>query len=382
MAGTTKYYNNMPENDAKWYNAYSGNLEAGKANKDYYGWYENMSTKYGLKKHTLNENSLRDMSIKALGGDKTASEYLKWTQATPLSGTALWNNYDTSKGFGSNAAEADYMKTNPDSNYAINYDNKHREVYNDMIINDKPMTEWQRNWYDEMTKRRDIEDMNDPYVQQRYKLEKDKKSALDAQDMALNTGLSQMDANSFQQMQGLQQQMSDRGVADSGIASDAYMRAQMGNNQNYQQAYTDAASAKSDIQSKYNDAISSSKLTQQESITKKQAAAAEQAIKLQEIQSTQDKWMTEQTGTLYLNGSQVTVDGKPITTMEYAKMSEQQRHNLMQEQLDGTKIGNDYELGTKANDIKYELGTNGNNIKLQGINANLQVSLAKLQLDG
>lgn len=328
-------------------------------------------------KPTLTEDQLRDYSLKALNGDQSAIDYLKNNGFTAMTGQNLWKGYDPTKGFGSHAAQATYLNDMSEGDFAKNFDNEWYSKYNDMITGNKPMDDWEVQLYNDIVKRRNLDDYNNPYVQAQYQLQKDKQGALDAQDVALNTGMARMDANSFQQFQQLQQNMAQRGMTDSGIAGDAYMRAQMANNQNYQQAYAEGATAKSDINTKYNEAISQAKLGNLDYMSKLQQAQADQQIKLQEIQNDQDKWLTQSTGNVYINGQRLMSEGKPITTMDWEKLSEEKRHNLAQEAIDQQKNQWDYQLGQEKNQI----GWDSNAIRRQQIAVDLQIATSKMQLD-
>lgn len=353
-----------------WFNQYSNQIKSGTNNVNELKRYNDYAHYLKLQKVNPSTSALQNMSIKALNGDVTAQNYLKAMNQKQLSGSALWNGINPSSLTKHSGAYRQYIMDNPLSDTARGMDTEMYNHYNNMIQNGKALKQSELDWYNQNLSKWNLEDMQNPFVQQRSQLEKDKQSALNAQDVALNNGMAQMDANSFNQMNQLQQQMSQRGMQDSGISADAYMRAQMANNVNYQQAFADSAQAKSEIQGKYNEAISSSKIGQLEFQAEQEAAQMESAVKLQEIQSEQDKWMTQSTGQLWVNGQPLMVNGQPIRTVDWEKMSEERRHNLMSEALEGTKIGNDYQLGMDSNDIKR-----------QAIATDLQIALAKNKLD-
>jgi hypothetical protein len=294
-----------------------------------------------------------------------------------MTGQNLWKGYDPTKGFGSHQAQATYLNDMAEGDFAKNFDNEWYQKYNDMITGNKPMDDWEVSLYQDMVRRRNLDDFNNPFVQQEAQLQKDKQAALDAQDVALNTGMARMDANSFQQFQQLQQNMAGRGMTDSGIAADAYMQAQMANNQNYQQAFAEGATAKSDIQSKYNQAIADSKLKDYAMKVDMDKTNAENQIKLQELQNDQDKFLTESTGNVYLNGQRLMMDGKPLTTLEWEKLSEEKRSNLANEAIQQQKNAWDYQLGQEKNQI----GWDSNAIRRQQIAVDLQIQTSKMQLD-
>jgi hypothetical protein len=328
-------------------------------------------------KPTLTEDQLRDYSLRALNGDQSAIDYLNNNGFSAMTGQNLWKNYDPTKGFGSHQAQATYLNDMSEGEFAKKFDDEWYSKYNEAITGNKAMDGWEVNLYNDIVKRRNLDDFNNPYVQAAQQLEKDKQSALSAQDVALNQGMAQMDANSFQQFEQLQQNMAQRGMHDSGIGADAYMRAQMANNQNYQQAFAEGATTKSNLQTDYNKAISDAKLGKWDYDNQLAQGQAEQAIKLQEIQNDQDKWLTESTGSVFLNGQRIMMDGKPLTTIEWEKLSEEKRSNLAQEALEGQKNAWDFQLGQEQNQI----GWDSNAIKRQQVAVDLQIATSKLQLD-
>jgi hypothetical protein len=217
----------------------------------------------------------------------------------------------------------------------------------------------------------------DPYTAQQMQLEKDRQAALNAQDVALNKGLGTQQASNFQQFQSLQQDMVNRGMANSGIAADAYMRANMGANANYQQAYSDAATKKSEIQSQYDSNISQSRIDQQAYKDSRQAyadqlaaAQAKAATDQQSAQTEQDKYLTSATGYVYVGGERLMIGGKPVTSMEWNKLTETQRHNMATEANTATANAQDYALGMDKNAISREKIAN-----------DLQIAINRSQLD-
>jgi hypothetical protein len=221
----------------------------------------------------------------------------------------------------------------------------------------------------------------DPYDAQQRLLEKDRQAALNAQDVALNKGLGTQQASNFQQFNQLQQDMVNRGMANSGIAADAYMRANMGANANYQQAYSDAANKKSEIQSQYDSDISQSKIDQMQYADKMAIAQDEADAKFAAAQTEQDKYLTSATGMVYVNGERLMIGGKPVTSMEWNKLSETQRHNLATEANTATQIANNYSLGQDKNAITYSLGQDRNAIARETAANNLTIAIAKNKLE-
>jgi hypothetical protein len=353
-----------------WFNDYSNQIKSGTNNVNEIKRYNDYAHYLKLQKVNPGTDTLRNMSVKALNGDVTAQNYLKAMNQKQLSGSALWNGYNPNSLEKHSGAYRQYIMDNPLSDIARGSDTDMYNHYNNMIQNGKAMKQSELDWYNQNLTKWNLDDMRNPFTQQQAQLEKDKQSALSAQDVALNNGMAQMDANSFNQMNQLQQQMSQRGMQDSGISADAYMRAQMGNNMNYQKAFSESAQTKSEIQSKYNEAISGSKIGQKQFQMEQEMAQADQAIKLQEIQSDQDKWLTESTGSVFINGQRLMVDGKPLTTVEWEKLSETKRSNLAKESIEQQKNVWDYQLGYDANTIKRE-----------GIATDLQIALARNTLD-
>jgi hypothetical protein len=219
--------------------------------------------------------------------------------------------------------------------------------------------------------------VSNPYTDQQNQLAKDRQAALNAQDVSLNQGLTAQDATNFQQFQTLQQQMSNRGMSDSGIAADAYMRSQMGANANYQQAYSDAATKKSEIQSNYDSQISSSKIAQQTYNDAQAAAQAKAANDAATLQTEQDKYLTTSTGTVWVGGKQLVINGKPVQSMDWNKLNETQRHNLATEANTATANAN-----TATNNANnFALGQDKNAIARETAANNLTIAISRNKLD-
>jgi hypothetical protein len=218
---------------------------------------------------------------------------------------------------------------------------------------------------------------SNPYTDQQNQLVKDRQAALNAQDVSLNQGLTAQDATNFQQFQTLQQQMSNRGMSDSGIAADAYMRSQMGANANYQKAYADAATNKSDIQSKYDTAISQSKIDDMQYVDKMAIAQADSDAKFATAQTEQDKYLTSATGTVYVGGKQLIINGKPVQSMDWNKLDETQRHNMATEANTATANAN-----TATNNANnFALGQDKNAIARETAANNLTIAISRNKLD-
>ena len=277
------------------------------------------------------------------------------------------------------------------------------------------------------------------------------KYAMGAQDTALNNSLNQQSATNFQQYQSLMQSMNDRGLGNSGIAEDQYARMNMASNRGYQDAMAESAlnkaninteftDKKTGIQSTYGDKLvnlksdyvnrrnsTTAEYTQQIGDLNLQKADRDQALKtaeeerklaeekiksderiaMAENQLKQDEMLTKQRGVLYMGGKPyLTKQGKLVYTVDYLKMTETQRHNLVQEAIDANKVsldyaaaidrnnatreGNayDYQVGMDANAAKregdaydYQLGMAQDATKQLQIQADLQVSMAQIQLD-
>jgi hypothetical protein len=370
--------------DSSWYNAYTGSMANGTANTSQYQHYLALQKQYGLKGGTISDSALHQLSIKALSGDTAAQNYLKTMGIQGQTGSKLWAGYDTNQLKEGTGLWNQYYKDNPNSAIAKTYDQKQYDNYGNIIKNHGAISNDQMTAYQNAAKKWNLTDLSDPYNMQQYTLGQDKQKALNAQDVALNQGLTAQDATNFQQFQTLQQQMAGRGMSDSGVASDAYMRAQMGANANYQQAYADAATQKASTAKTFDDEIYGVKQDQIKNQQDQQAADNKATIdgmnaqaELQKQQTEQDKYLTSSTGFVYVGGKQLTVNGKPITSMEYNKLTETQRHNLATENNTATANAN-----TAANNANnYALGQDKNDIARTKIATDLQVALAKNKLD-
>lgn len=373
----TQEMKNLRSAQKTWFNNYSKQVQAGTNNAAEWQRYLDYAKHFKFNAAKPTEDALRQLSMKALNGDKNAASLLKTMGVNSMSGSSLWKGVDPKSLKQGSAAWNQYMKDNEFGNYAKEYDMNTYKTYSDIISKGGAISDSQMEAYRKAVEKWNLQDVSDPFYQQQQQLEKDKQAALSAQDIALNQSLATQDASNFQQFQGLQQQMASRGMTDSGIASGAYLQSQMLANQNYQQAYADSATTKSGIQADYNNAISESKLGQQayqderyDAEMANQAAQTKAQAELQNSQTEMDKYLTSSTGYVYMNGKMITHNGKPLTSLEYQKLSETQRHNLATEALQGQKQAQDYQLGADANAIRR-----------QQIAADLQISMNKMKLD-
>lgn len=385
----------------------------------------------------VNQSTLQDLSIRALNGDVQAQNTLKSLHLNPLTGQSLWKGYDPRKLQPGTKAYKQYMADNPYSDLTKQYDLQNYQTYTERIKNNQPISPEQQQWYNDVTKKWALPNYFDPNVQVQDELKAKEKeyldqltknqqeyldalkkmqeegynrltsaqqSALDAQDVALNNALFQADNDNFQRFLQLQQDMADRGMGDSGIAADAYLRSQMAANQAYQDAYAQAAKTKADILSDFADrfnqwqaaytdkigqtkadytdklhqtkdyytkAINEAKLASRDYADKKKAEEAAKALELQKLQTNRDKFLTEQTGYVFVNGEPLKrPDGKPYTTVELQKLFETARHNKATEENRSKEI--------QAN---YELGKERNTITAQGNQMNYNVKMAQMELD-
>src|SRR5437764_1356037 len=144
----------------------------------------------------------------------------------------------------------------------------------------------------------------------------------------------------------------------------------MGANQNYQQAYSDTATKKADINNTYDSQISGSKIAQQtyaDNLANSQAKAATDAAT---AQTEQDKYLTSATGTVYVGGKQLIINGKPVQSMDWNKLNETQRHNLATEGNTATANANNFTIAKDKNAIARETAAN-----------NLTIAISRNKLD-
>ena len=388
----------------------------------------------------VNQSTLQDLSIRALNGDVQAQNTLKSLHLNPLTGQSLWKGYDPRKLQPGTKAYKQYMADNPYSDLTKQYDLQNYQTYTERIKNNQPISPEQQQWYNDVTKKWALPNYFDPNVQVQDELKANEKeyldqltknqqeyldalkkmqeegynrltsaqqSALDAQDVALNNALFQADNDNFQRFLQLQQDMADRGMGDSGIAADAYLRSQMAANQAYQDAYAQAAKTKADILSDFADrfnqwqaaytdkigqtkadytdklhqtkdyytkAINEAKLASRDYADKKKAEEAAKAL--------------EQTGYVFVNGEPLKrPDGKPYTTVELQKLFEAARHNKVTEENRSKEIQANYELGKERNAITAQGNQMNYNVKMaqmeldrQKIAQDGQIAMAKLKL--
>jgi hypothetical protein len=374
----------MSSGDRKFYEAYNKSIYDGKADTKQWKHYTDLTTKYGLKAGTTSETALHNLSLAALSGDKNAQNYLKTLSIKGQTGKALWKGVTDDQLNKNQSLRGSYFKDNATSNYTKNWETRDYKRYNGMIDGKQAMSDKQLSYYNDITKKWHLENYNDPYVQQQHQLQKDENSALDAQDVALNQGLSTINNQSYQDMESQKQDMANRGLTDSGIAADAYTKSTMGANQSYMQAYSDAAQSKSDVKTQFDTAISQSKIDQRAYQDSQQAAQAEQEVaqtnalaKIQEQQTAQDKYLTTATGYVYLNG-QVMKDskGNAITSLALQKQQETTRHNTATESLTMQKINNDLALASQKLAYNYA----ALDLKSQTAQADIANAQAKLEL--
>lgn len=384
MATTKAPNTNLINAQKKWFSNYSNQIKAGTANLSEMNRYNNYSKYLKLNKATLDDDHVHDLSIKALSGDTRAQQYLKAMNLKTQSGAALWKGFNPATLKEGTQLWSQYMKENPYSDTAKAYDMKQYNTYGQKFMNNEAVTDNQMKYYMNATNKWNMEDQTNPYIQMIQKNDKNKELALRGQDKALNQTLATTDASNFQNMQTTQQQMAERGMGASGIAADAYARATMAGNQQYQQAYADAATQKANINNTYDqqyNQIMSDKMQYESDRADAEAKAASDAASAQaelaNAQTNQDKYLTSSTGFVYLNGKQLTMNGKPVTSMEYQKLTETQRHNLATE--NNVAIGNQIKAQDMAND--YALGADKNAIAREKIGADLQGQMAKMKLE-
>jgi hypothetical protein len=400
----------MNQEQKTYFDSYTKALQSGTNDPNGWARYKAISERYKVDQAHLGKAHYQDLSVKALSGDVNAQKYLKGMGYNQMTGENLWKGYDPNK-IGGDAARKSYREYNPLTEYTKKYDMEDYEKYNTMIENDEAMSAQELQAYKSNAAKWNLEDLTDPLAMQQRQAKKDEETylkdladaqaaeqaglvggqrdsmgrldtsrfkQLEGEDIALNDGMRSMDANNFQQFQQLQQQQADRGMGESGMAADSYMRATMGANQAYQGAYSESAvrrggieseyaSSANDVQSSYLDAINSSrnnyvdkKGSTKASYTELQSGigiakrdykdnqAAQVAKGQQEAQAAQakqDEFYTTSTGILYAGGQPVMYKGKPITTVEYQKMTETQRHNVADEQNAATKNQMDYVIG-------------------------------------
>jgi hypothetical protein len=380
----------------QFFEDYTSTIKRGIANPTHIKRYQDTAKEYGWKVATPDHKMMQDLSIKALSGDTKAQQWLNAMKYKPLSGADLWKGYDTSKLQQGTKPWGQYYKDNPTSQIAKDYDMKLYESFKNKILNNEALTDAQQKQYQDLIARWNMDDWSNPLVQEKDQLEKDKQAALAQQDAALNQSMVTMDGNNFQLFQELQQQMSDRGITGSGIEQDAYGQMQSAANRDYQDAFMQAANAKTGVTRDYNDRISQTKQEiEQQRIAKEQQAwenemaenesqtkAQQEAAKMQ---LERDKFLTASSGIMYINGKPLTANGRPITTVEFQKLTETQRHNLATENNVANKTQLDYLLGRERNAISqeghqldYAVGMAKIQADIQKASANLELGYAKL----
>lgn len=393
----------------------------------------NVATKPVQQK--VDQKTLQELSIRALNGDINAQNKLKQMGAKQLTGQTLWKGYDPSNLQPWTKAWKQYLQDNPYSEYTKNQEMQRFKLYTERLKRGEPMNPEHLEWYRNTAKKWNLQyqDYSNPLVQAMGSFETDTNSylnemrknyeeylnalnkeredllnmfrqreqqALEAQDVALNDALRQADDMSFQRFIELQQQMADRGIGDSGIAQDAYLRSQMATNQAYQDAFAKSAQNKAqiqneiakqlaDIKSSYTDKIGSLNIDFTDKTYKTKTELAErlssikQAISEQDAKSAaellsrqdeRDKFLTQQTGIVYIDGKQLKDSkGNPVYTVDYQKLLENQRHNKAKENIDLTKAKLNYSADLTKAQLNYSA-------EIQKITANTKVALEKLKL--
>ena len=393
----------------------------------------NVATKPVQQK--VDQKTLQELSIRALNGDINAQNKLKQMGAKQLTGQTLWKDYDPNKLQAWTKAWKQYLQDNPYSEYTKNQEMQRFNLYTERLKRGEPISPEHLEWYRNTAKKWNLQyqDYSNPLVQAMDSFETNTNSYLDemrkkyeeylnalnkeredllnmfrqreqqsleAQDVALNDALRQADDMSFQRFIELQQQFADRGIGDSGIAQDAYLRSQMATNQAYQDAFARAAQNKAqiqneiakqlaDIQSSYTDKIGSLNidLTDKTYRTKTELAerlsSIKQAISEQDAKSAaellarqdeRDKFLTQQTGIVYIDGKPLKDSkGNPVYTVDYQALLEKQRHNKAKENIDLTKAKLNYSSDLTKAQLNYSA-------EIQKITANTKVALEKLKL--
>lgn len=331
-------------------NQYGKQIANGTNNLSQMGQYQGYLKAFGGSQAAPSDSVMKQLSVEALNGSRGAQQYLQAMHLTPQSGENLWKGFDPSGLKQGTAAYNQYMTDNPYSQTSKDHDMFIYNQYGGILKNGQQLDNNELGIYKGLLSKWNLQDMNDPYNKGIAQMQQDKQGALNAQDIATNQTLATADANNFQTMQQTKQDMNNRGIGDSGLAQDAYMRATMGANQTYQKAYADAATNKADITSKYDAGIND---IQQKQLENTQSQAQQQtanAMELQKQQSTQDQFLTTQTGYMWMNGKPLTIGGKTISTMDYQKLSETQRHDIATENQTAVNDNNTYKLGVANND--------------------------------
>ena len=393
----------------------------------------NIATKPVQQK--IDQKTLQELSIRALNGDINAQNKLKQMGVKQLTGQALWKGYDPSNLQTWTKAWKQYLQDNPYSEYTKNQEMQRFKLYTEKLKRGEPISPEYLEWYRNTAKKWNLQyqDYSNPLVQamdsfetntNNYLDEMKKKyeeylnalnreredllnmfrqreqQSLEAQDVALNDALRQADDMSFQRFIELQQQFADRGIGDSGIAQDAYLRSQMATNQAYQDAFARAAQNKAqiqneiakqlaDIQSSYTDKIGSLNIDLTDKTYKTKTELAErlssikQAISEQDAKSAaellarqdeRDKFLTQQTGIVYIDGKPLKDSkGNPVYTVDYQALLEKQRHNKAKENIDLTKAKLNYSADLTKAQLNYSA-------EIQKITANTKVALEKLKV--
>lgn len=119
------------------------------------------------------------------------------------------------------------------------------------------------------------------------------------------------------------------------------------------------------------------------------------AVEAGKLQLAQDIQNTDATGTVYIGGKQLLVKGNPIPTMDFMRLTEEQRHNIATENNVANGQYLDFEAAMDSNNASrensqrtYEVGMDSNEVKRQQIAAdigiaskNIELGYAKLEKD-
>lgn len=370
----------MSSKDRAFYTQYSKDMYYGRNNLSNKARYDQLTKLYGEKKRTIGTSALQNMSVRALNGDKQAQDYLKRMSFNPLKGKSLWSGYDSKNLKEGTAAYNQHRADNPLSELAKGYDMKQYDRYTGLIKDNKPMTDAQNLYYSKLTEKWNMDDMNDPFIQQKHALRDAEKAQMSAQDQSLNNSMATLDANNFQRFQELNQSMANRGISGSGIAADAATRMQMGANRDYQDAFVQATQNKADIQNNFIDRqaevtqrMQDQENKEQQLILDAQQMALTDKKDMLTLSQKQDEFLTTSTGFVHMDGKRLTMNGQPISTVELMKLSETQRHNVATENNISAKNLMTYQLGLEKNAISregnmldYQVGMDKNAVSREG----------------
>lgn len=107
---------------------------------------------------------------------------------------------------------------------------------------------------------------------------------------------------------------------------------------------------------------------------------AKMQLEVAKLQTTKDKQLTDSTGYLYSGGKQVKVNGKPIKTIDYMKLDETKRNNIIKSAISQQNANTSaYNAQTKRDKALADVATNIKKLEISA--ANLNISAEKLKLD-